>query len=179
MQKKIGIVYSTVDGQTLKICKAIAQSLNEKGLEPEMHSMENFVQEPSRFNLLIIGASVRCGKHHALITNFVSNYKEELNKIKTAFFSVNLVARKEGKDQPGSNPYLIKFLRKVDWEPGIPGVFAGKLDYPSYSFFDRIMIKLIMKMTGGPTKSEKPIEYTDWKRVEDFSEKIYRDYIGG
>jgi menaquinone-dependent protoporphyrinogen oxidase len=34
------------------------------------------------------------------------------------------------------------------------------------------MIKLIMKMTKGPTKSDKPIEFTDWDRVKDFAIKI-------
>ena len=56
--------------------------------------------------------------------------------------------------------------------PKIIDVFAGRLDYDSYSLLDRLMIKLIMKITKGPTKSDKPIEYTDWKRVEDFSMKI-------
>lgn len=28
------------------------------------------------------------------------------------------------------------------------------------------MIKLIMKLTNGPTRSENPIEFTDWERVE-------------
>jgi menaquinone-dependent protoporphyrinogen oxidase len=46
------------------------------------------------------------------------------------------------------------------------------LDYKSYPFFDRIMIKLIMKMTKGPTKTDQPIEYTDWNRVKDFCLKI-------
>jgi len=52
-------------------------------------------------------------------------------------------------------------------------VLAGRLDYDSYSFVNRLMIKLIMKITKGPTKSVNPVEYTDWDRdrVKDFSKK--------
>jgi menaquinone-dependent protoporphyrinogen oxidase len=34
------------------------------------------------------------------------------------------------------------------------------------------MIKLIMKMTGGPTHTKEAIEYTQWKRVDHFAENI-------
>ena len=51
-------------------------------------------------------------------------------------------------------------------------VFAGKLDYPSYSFFDRQMIRLIMLMTKGPTDPKTIIEYTDWHKVDEFGHII-------
>jgi menaquinone-dependent protoporphyrinogen oxidase len=51
-------------------------------------------------------------------------------------------------------------------------VFAGKLDYKKYSFLDRIMIKLIMVMTKGPTNSKTEIEYTNWKDVVLFTKKL-------
>ncbi len=34
------------------------------------------------------------------------------------------------------------------------------------------MIKLIMKMTKGPTKTDQPIEYTNWNRVAEFAKTI-------
>lgn len=46
------------------------------------------------------------------------------------------------------------------------------LDYPRYSFFDRTMIQLIMWMTKGPTDPRTVKEYTDWKKVEAFGEKL-------
>jgi len=38
------------------------------------------------------------------------------------------------------------------------------------------MIKPIMKLTGGPTKSDNPIEFTDWKRVDNFGLMISENY---
>jgi menaquinone-dependent protoporphyrinogen oxidase len=48
-------------------------------------------------------------------------------------------------------------------------VFAGKLDYKKYSFFDRKMIQLIMWMTKGPTNTDAEIEYTNWEKVNEFA----------
>ena len=176
-KQKIGIIYSSVDGQTLKICTELSAFFNEKQIQTELCSIDAFHGDLSEFHTLVIGASIRYGKHNEKVSEFVLKNKEYLNEIRTAFFSVNLVARNEDKNSPDTNPYLIKFLKKTEWKPDFVGVFAGKLDYKSYSFLDRLLIKLIMKLTDGPTKSEKPIEFTDWKRVEAFGLRISKDYL--
>jgi menaquinone-dependent protoporphyrinogen oxidase len=53
-------------------------------------------------------------------------------------------------------------------------VFAGKINYPSYGFMDRLMIRLIMWMTKGPTDPQAVVEFTDWKQVEEFGRLIGR-----
>jgi len=172
MKQKIGIIYSSVDGHTKKICEHLEELLTVDQLKPELYSIEAFSGNIMSFDTLIIGASIRYGKHNPLIYKFITDEKDKLKAIRTAFFSVNLVARKDTKNTPDTNPYLIKFIKEINWKPDILDVFAGKLDYKAYSLFDRIMIKLIMRITHGPTKSDVPIEFTDWKRVKDFSEKI-------
>ena len=65
-----------------------------------------------------------------------------------------------------------KFLTKTPWQPNLIDVFAGKLDYPRYTFFDRLMIRFIMLMTKGPTDPTAIVEFTDWQRVEAFARKV-------
>ncbi|ALJ05636.1 protoporphyrinogen oxidase [Pseudalgibacter alginicilyticus] len=175
MVPKIGIIYSSVDGQTLKICKKLIANFKEKQIQTAIYSIDEFNAELTQFHTLIIGASIRYGKHNKKVIKFINNNKNYLSKINTAFFSVNLVARKEDKNSANTNPYLIKFLKKVDWNPQYIEVFAGKLDYKSYSFFDKLMIKLIMKLTKGPTKSNLPIEFTNWKKVDHFGLRIIKN----
>lgn len=172
MEEKIGIIYATVDGQTLKICNHIVELLGQNKKKVDLYSIDEFNGSITDFDILIIGASIRYGIHNEKISDLISNQKVALNKIKTAFFSVNLVARKPDKNLPDTNPYLVKFIKKINWKPDVLDVFAGKLDYKSYPFWDRIMIKLIMKMTKGPTKTDQPIEYTDWNRVDAFVARI-------
>ncbi|WP_179354643.1 menaquinone-dependent protoporphyrinogen IX dehydrogenase [Winogradskyella vidalii] len=172
MEQKIAIVYASVDGQTKKICEKLNTLFKAHKIKTKLCPIAMFKEDLSEFNLIIIGASIRYGKHHKNVTEFIQNNSKSLNKTTTAFFSVNLVARKENKNSIDTNPYLIKFLKTTHWKPDFLEVFAGKLDYKSYTFLDRLMIKLIMKLTDGPTKSDVPIEYTDWEKVTNFGLKL-------
>jgi menaquinone-dependent protoporphyrinogen oxidase len=67
---------------------------------------------------------------------------------------------------------VIKFLNAITWKPTLTAVFAGTLNYGMYNFSDRILIKLIMLITKGPTNSKTKIEYTNWSEVEKFVEKF-------
>ena len=119
-----------------------------------------------------LGASIRYGKYREEIFEFIKENEELLNSKDNAFFSVNVVARKENKNKPETNPYLIKFLNKISWQPKILDVFAGKIDYPRYKFLDKYAIKFIMWITKGPTDTSKVYEFTDWNRVKSFAEKL-------
>jgi menaquinone-dependent protoporphyrinogen oxidase len=130
------------------------------------------IDEILRFDKIIIASSIYYGKHNNQIDKFIRDYSDVLNSKKTAFISVNLVARKLEKSEPDTNPYLLKFLNSITWKPTISVVFAGKLDYKIYSFRDRILIKLIMLITKGPINSKSEIEYTNWSEVEKFAEKF-------
>ena len=164
MKAKTGIIYSSVDGQTLKICNKLREGLLQNNQNVELFSITAFNEDVTNYDKLIIGASIRYGVHNKEITDFINTHKKQLDSIKTAFFSVNLVARKPEKNTPDTNPYVIKFFKSIDWTPTIVEVFAGKLDYKKYPFFDRIMIQFIMWMTKGPTNTNTEIEYTNWTK---------------
>lgn len=171
---KIAMLYATVDGHTFKICERILHILAEAGNQVELFEITNFDQKISDYDLVFIGASIRYGKHSKQVIHFVNAHQRELEEVKSAFFSVNLVARKPEKSTPETNPYVIKFFQSINWKPDASAVFAGVLDYPRYGFFDKLMIKLIMKITGGPTSGDGPIEYIDWGHVEQFAKKLAR-----
>ena len=168
MANRIGILYATVDGQTLKICNKLVKTLQKNNINVELFSIDNFNEDVTSFNKLIIGSSIRYGVHNEKIIEFIKTNRVKLDTIKTAFFSVNLVARKPEKNKPETNPYVIKFFKTIDWKPTIVEVFAGMLDYKKYKPFDRIMIQFIMWITKGPTDRNTKIEYTNWEKVEEF-----------
>ncbi len=124
------------------------------------------------FDKIVIGASIRYGKHDKKIYQFIDQNLQLLESRANAFFSVNMVARKPEKRQPDTNPYLKKFLKEISWKPKNLAVFAGKIDYPLYSFWDRNIIRLIMWMTKGPTDPNATIDFTDWEQVDDFARFI-------
>jgi len=169
---KILILYSSIDGQTKNISQKIQEILSFKN-DVELLPIESSLSlDLSSFSKIIIGASIRYGKHKPEVYNFIKINKQILNKTKNAFFSVNVVARKQEKNTPETNPYIKKFLKISNWEPDIMDVFAGKIDYPSYGFFDKYIIRLIMFVTKGPTNITKSYEFTDWEKVENFAKKV-------
>ncbi len=124
------------------------------------------------YDTIIIGASIRYGKHHKDVYNFIEKNEKLLDSKSNAFFSVNVVARKPEKNQPDTNPYLVKFLKQISWKPKHLAVFAGMLDYQKYGVFDRQMIRFIMWMTKGPTDPNTVKEFTDWEAVDRFADSI-------
>jgi len=115
MNVKTGMIYSSIDGQTLKICNKLIDELEQNGQNIELFSIDEFNEDVSTYDRLIIGSSIRYGVHNERIVDFINAHKEQLDSIRTAFFSVNLVARKPEKATPDTNPYVIKFFKTIDW----------------------------------------------------------------
>ena len=165
------IIYSSTDGQTIKICNRLAKDSFSNNVK--LCALKDVIGEDlNSYNKIIIGASIRYGKHNPNVLQFVKRNMKILNKVKTAFFSVNVVARKKEKNTPATNPYVIKFIKQTNWEPTNIGVFAGKVDYPSYNFFDKYIIRLIMWLTKGPTDISRSYEFTNWNEVKKFGKVI-------
>ena len=175
--KKTAVIYSSTDGHTVKICEKIIEIIKHESIISLSSIEEADSLDLESFDFILVGASIRYGNHKANLFSFIKNNLESLNKKDTAFFNVNAVARKDDKNTPATNPYLIKFLKKVAWKPSLLEVFAGKISYPKYHFFDKHMIRFIMWMSKGPTDPSKVFEFTDWKKVESFGKKVLNDFL--
>ena len=165
--KKI-FIYSSSNGQSLKICEALNK--NKESLIIDMDMLKT--TKLDNFDQIVIGASVKYGDHNKEVYEFVKKNRVLLEKKKTVFFSVNATARKSEKNTPKTNPYIIKFLKKTNWTPDHIGVFAGMIDFPNYNFIEKYIIKLIMWITNGPTDTSKTFEFTNWEDVKKFSKEI-------
>lgn len=172
MSDKTAMIYATVDGHTRKICNRLQEVLKKHDQPVDLVNIEAFDGDLSPYDRIIIGASIRYGVHDKKIIELINTRQEELESKRTAFFSVNLVARKPEKSSPETNPYVVKFFKKITWRPDVVETFAGMLEYPKYSFFDRNMIRLIMWMTKGPTDPKTVKEYTNWDKVAAFGERL-------
>ena len=167
------IIYSTTDGHTLKICQRLQRVIEQQKHHVTLESIDDAsAADLKPFDKIVIAASIRYGRHRPAVYAFIKNNRETLDGKANAFFSVSIVARKSGKNKPETNPYMKKFLKSTPWQPKELAVFAGKLDYPRYSFWDRNIIRLIMWMTKGPTQPDTVIEFTDWSEVETFAQRV-------
>ena len=166
------ILYSTTDGHTKKICDYIANNLDEVNKISVVNITSFNQKDLDNYDSIIIGASIRYGKHQSSLYKFINKNREKLDAKKNAFFTVNVVARKMEKNLPQTNPYMIKFLKLTKWKPQNLDVFAGRINYPKYGFIDKYAIRFIMWLTKGPTDTRGDFEFTDWDKVKNFA-KIF------
>ena len=170
------IIYSTTSGHTKIICERIKNFLIDDNLVQLLSLEDSKKVDLSNFEKIIIGASIRYGKHSKELYKFINLNKNILNQKQGAFFSVNVVARKQEKNTAETNPYINKFLKISKWKPNKIGVFAGKVDYPNYNFLDKYIIKFIMFITNGPTDTSQSYEFTNWSKVDDFSKELKNNF---
>ncbi|PSU29609.1 menaquinone-dependent protoporphyrinogen IX dehydrogenase [Photobacterium lutimaris] len=170
--EKVLLLHSSSDGQTVKILQHIEKALGEdcvcEFVDLNTATSVNFAD----YSRVLIGASIRYGHLNKKLYQFIEKNLLALKQAKAGFFCVNLTARKEGKNTPETSVYMKTFLKRSPWQPELQAVFAGALRYPRYGWFDRMMIQLIMRITGGETDTSKEVEYTDWQKVEAFADRF-------
>ncbi|QYJ79556.1 menaquinone-dependent protoporphyrinogen IX dehydrogenase [Shewanella acanthi] len=171
--KNILIIFSTVHGQTRKITNQLAGQLKDLGNSVVIADIKSAPALDS-FDKIIIGASIRHGKHNPALYEFIQQHEKQLTEKVNGFFSVSLVARKPEKNTPETNPYMQAFLTKTTWRPQLLQVFGGNLNYQGYNTIDRNIIRFIMWITKGPTDAATNVEYTDWQKVNDFGLRIHQ-----
>ncbi|MCL1039790.1 menaquinone-dependent protoporphyrinogen IX dehydrogenase [Shewanella corallii] len=171
--KSVLVLYFSRGGHTAKIAQAIAARIRHQGHECDVLNI-NDGTEPQwdKYDTLVLGACVLYGTYHKSVFAFVQKYQQQLSAKPNSFFCVNVVARKPEKRVLENNKYLQKFLMMSPWQPGDLKIIPGKVDYPSWPWYDRLAIQLIMKMTDGPTDPKSVIDYTDWQDLD-----VYADHL--
>ena len=166
------LLYSTNYGLSKTICETMQASLHEKGQRAEVEPLVGHSADPKAFDAIVIGASIKHGKHHPSVLEFIRANQPLLESRPSALFSVNLVARKPAKSTPQTNPYLRRFLARCPWKPKLNGVFAGELDYSRYGPVDKVMMRFVMWINKGPTDFSTKVQFTNWDEVERFAGKV-------
>ncbi|MGI1988888.1 menaquinone-dependent protoporphyrinogen IX dehydrogenase [Shewanella glacialipiscicola] len=172
---RVLVLYFTRGGHTAKIASAIADQLILRGVQVDLIDINSAAAKSinwSDYQAVALGACVLYGSYDKSVFQFIEQHARALDALPNSFFCVNVVARNPEKRIPENNKYLQKFITLSPWTPADLKIIAGKVDYPSWPWYDRWMIQLIMKMTKGPTDPKSVIDYTDWEDV-----KVYADHL--
>lgn len=168
---RILLLYWSGYGQTRRICERIQAIVRTQGHAVDVAALDAGT-DPAAYDAVVIGASIRHGKHDPSVLEFIRRHQPLLESRPSGFFSVNLVARKPAKNRPETNPYVKAFVAGSPWKPRLLGVFGGELDYQRYGAFDRAAIRFIMWLTKGPRDPNTKVEFTDWAEVERFAGRV-------
>jgi menaquinone-dependent protoporphyrinogen oxidase len=162
------VLYMSRGGHTARIARHICSSAAAAGGEAEMMDLVEAGHEGvdwARYDVIALGAPVLYGTYDRSVFEFIARHRTQLEAKPNAFFNVSVVARTPEKSTIEGNRYMQKFLQLSPWKPRDLKVIAGKVDYPSWPWHERLMIQMIMRMTHGPTDRSAVIDYTDWDDV--------------
>jgi len=166
------LLYSTNFGLSRQISERLQANLREQGQRAEVAPIADASVDPKAFDAIVIGASVKHGKHNPAVLDFIRTHQPLLESKPSALFSVNLVARKPAKNTPQTNPYLKRLLAQSPWKPKLLGVFAGELDYSRYGPLDKQMMRFVMWINKGPTDPSTKVKFTNWSEVDRFAGQV-------
>jgi menaquinone-dependent protoporphyrinogen oxidase len=169
------LYYATRDGQARRIAAHIADRLGGQAIHAMPQDLGIVTPQPqalARASLLVLIAAVRYGRHLPEAEQLLRAYAGLADRPPLVLASVNLTARKPGKDTPEGNGYLRKLIARHSLRPAAAAAIAGRLDYPRYNWRDRQIIRFIMLLTGGPTDPKATVEYTAWDAVDALTDRI-------
>ena len=168
------ILYGTGEGQTAKIAERIATTIDNRGHETSTIDVRD---RPDSFSLevydaVVVGASIHVGKHQDEVRDFVTDNRDALSGMPTAFFQVSLSSANEEKREEAAG-YVESFVTETGWHPDRIGQFGGALRFSEYGFLKRLMMKQIAKdLLTVERKSTGDVEFTDWDAVDAFAADV-------
>jgi menaquinone-dependent protoporphyrinogen oxidase len=173
--KSVLVLYMSRGGHTARIARRICEGVVEAGGRAEMMDLNEAVHEGvewGRYDVVALGAPVLYGTYDKSVFAFIAAHCASLEAKPSSFFNVSVVARTPEKATVEGNRYMQKFLQLSPWRPRDLRVIAGKVDYPSWPWHERLMIQMIMKYTSGPTDPRTVIDYTNWDDVRAYGKHL-------
>jgi len=171
----VRVYAASFDGQAARIAERIVQRINASGRLATLCVLGKAQVPKSELesaSLVVLIAAIRYGYHLPAAYRLLRMYKALPEPPPLGLATVCLTARKPNKRTAENNVYLRKLIAKQGLTPALSAGIGGKLDYPRYRWYDRLMIRLIMHITGGPTDGVSVIEYTDWEQVATFADGL-------
>jgi menaquinone-dependent protoporphyrinogen oxidase len=169
------VLYMSRMGHTARVARSICESITAAGGQAQMMDLKEALHEGiawDRFDVVAFGAPVLYGTYTKEVLEFVAANKAKLDAKPNSFFNLSVVARTPAKATVEGNRYMQKFLELSAWKPKDLKVVAGKVDYPSWPWYEKLLIQMIMKMTKGPTDPTTVIDYTDWEDVRAYGRHL-------
>jgi menaquinone-dependent protoporphyrinogen oxidase len=168
------ILYGTGEGQTAKIAARIATTISERGHEANAIDVRDRPDSLTLevYDAVVVGASIHVGKHQDEVREFVTENRDALLGMPTAFFQVSLSSASEEKREEAAG-YIEAFLTETGWHPDRIAQFSGALRFSEYGFLKRLMMKRIAKnLLTEERESNGDIEFTDWDAVDAFAADV-------
>jgi len=167
---KVLIIYGSTEGQTRKISRFMEDVLQQEGHQVMIADAKDEPPSPEGYDAVLIGASIHIHKYQKSVKKYIHQYRDLLNSMRSAFFSVCMAIAREDKSEHKAVYQLThEFFNDSGWKPLEEVYFAGAVKYTKYDYFRKFIMRMISRKAGGGTNISKDFEYTDWEQVKSFA----------
>jgi len=168
------VLYGTGEGQTAKIAERITATISERGHEASAIDVRDRPDSLTleAYDAVVVGASIHVGKHQGEVRDFVTDNRDTLSEMPSAFFQVSLSSADEENREEAAG-YVESFITETGWHPDRIGQFGGALPFSEYGFLKRLMMKRIAKdLLIEERAPNGDVEFTDWDAVDAFAADV-------
>ena len=138
---EILIVYTTLQGHTLRVAERVAESAADAGHRPTLARVEA-APALGPFDAVIVGAPVQAGAFAEPVVAFAKEHAADLGRVPTGLFFVCLTsAGDDGASRATVDGYLRAFQSDTHWRPDVIASFAGTLRHPHDSLLHRALMR--------------------------------------
>jgi menaquinone-dependent protoporphyrinogen oxidase len=171
------IAFGTTEGQTRKIARHMAQSMQDAGHSVELHDCSGRAASPSvgDFDVVVLAASVHHRRYQTAFYSFVQSNLTALQSKPVAFVSVSLsVTLASGEAE--AREYVDDFISETGLSPAAVHLAEGAVRYFQYGSSEELTIDLLVfKGQKKMPKRESNPEYTDWQALDAFAASFLED----
>lgn len=126
---RILVAYACHFGRARAIAEELALRLRGRGHEVELaNAREGRLPPPQDYDAVILGSRVEHGHHAHEIEEYVRIWRDELERMPTAFFSVSLAAALPFSE-PDPGGHLARLVHDLGWMPDHTASF-GRIGTP-------------------------------------------------
>lgn len=170
MNKRILVTYATRAGSTSEIAAAIGETLGGRGFQVEVKPVK---AKPALngYNAVILGSAIRMANWLPEMVEYIQANQVALKQsmamgMPVAFFTVHMLNLGEDEVSRAARAAYTAPIHQL-LSPVNEVFFAGKIDYASLSFFDRLMAMAIEKQTGAA-----PGDKRDWEKIRGWANLV-------
>ena len=156
------ILYATVEGQTAKIARFVADEIRKAGAEPILFNADD--PDPVSFEgveKVILAASVHERRHPKAFEVILAAESEALGTLPTLLLSVSLnAAFPEGLSE--AREYIVEMNMRTGFTPKRDALVAGAVRSGEYDYFAAQVVEHVVLRGRDDEDGGADQEFTDW-----------------
>lgn len=164
---KVLLFFATIEGQTGKIARFVAERLERSGHEVTLVDAADSGAEvsPEDYDRVILAGSVHERRHPRLFEMFIAAERKALDPERTLLISVSLMAAFSGSRDKAED-FVTEMEMRTGFKPKAVALVAGAVRPSSYDYFASQVLRHVVLRGQDYSPEDGEKEFTDWEALE-------------